>query len=207
MRDTEKRTGGQWERAEGTWKKKKPAPKEPVQVPIPEPRKESKRKEPEATVQPATASKVKPRPALALKDEEPAETFSRKYKANTKAAQGKFEKRRKERRVEERREEILDAIPPVIHEYREEGRAKKYIRRSGEAVQVVKSGLKNIAHKAMKGLLNVGAEGVTSVKKGIGSTPQALVMAAMINRLRNSGRQRVKGYKAPPTRRDRRRDR
>ena len=51
MRDTEKRVGGQWERAEGTWKKKKPAPKEPVQVPIAEPK--PKRKEPEATVQPA----------------------------------------------------------------------------------------------------------------------------------------------------------
>ena len=59
----------------------------------------------------------------------------------------------------------------------------------------------------MKGLLNVGTEGVSSVKKGIGSNPQALVMAAMINRLRNSERQRVKGYKAPPPRRDRKRDR
>ena len=203
MRDTEKRVGGQWGRTEGTWKKKKPAPKEPVQVPIAEPK--QKRKEPEATVQPATKSKIKPRPALAIKDEEPAETFARKYKAQTKATQGKFEKRRKERREEGRREEILDAIPPVVQEYREEGRAKKYIKRSAEVAQTVKTGLKNIAQRAMKGLLNASTEGVNSVKKGVSSTPQALIMQAMVNRLKNSGRRRVKGYKAPSPRR--RRDR
>jgi hypothetical protein len=188
MRDTDKRVGG-WEKREGGWKKKKKAA--PVEVPV-ETKPAPKRKEPEPNVQPERQSKIKPKPALALKDEEPAETFSRKYKEKTRATQGKFEKRRTERRAERR-----DEIPPTIQE-REEGRATKYIKRSADAARVIKTSRKNIAKRTIQALLDVGKTGVTSVTQGLADTARGRLMGAMVQRLQSGGR--VKGYKAPALR-------
>ena len=202
MRDTDKRVGG-WENQGGGWKKKKPAPK-PAELPVElAPKPVSKRKEPEPTVVAPVKSKVKPRTALALKDEEPSETFTRKYKAPTKTAQGKFEKRRKERR-EERIEERLDAIPPMINEYQQEGRATKYIKRSAEAARAVSTGIKNIAKRSMQALMGQATTGVSSVTQGIASTAQARLMGAMLQKLRSSRQRAVKGYKKSPGLRNRR---
>ena len=206
MRDTDKRVGG-WENEGGGWKKKKPAPKT-AELPVePAPKPITKRKEPEPTVVPPTKSKVKPRPALALKDEEPAETFARKYKEKTRVTHGKFEKRRKEWR-EQRIEERLDAIPPMIQEYPQEGQAVKFIKRSGEIARAATKTVKNFAKKNMRALLNGTVAGVTSVTQGIADTPRLRVLGAMLQTVRTSRQRRVTGYKkkspAPRDRRDRR---
>ena len=208
MRDTDKRVGG-WENQGGGWKKKKQAPKAPVEVPVEPSKPAPKRKEPEPTVVPPTKSKVKPRTALAIKDEAPAETFARKYKEKTRATQGKFEKRRKDRVREERIEERLDAIPPMIQEYpQQEGRAVKYIKRSADAAKAVSASVKNLAKRSMQALMGQATSGVSSVTQGIASTAQARLMGAMLQRLRTSRQRAVRGYKkkspGPRDRRDRR---
>ena len=207
MRDTDKRVGG-WENEGGGWKKKKPAPKT-AELPVePAPKPITKRKEPEPTVVPPTKTRVKPRPALALKDEAPAETFARKYKEKTRATQGKFEKRRRDRVREERIEERLDAIPPMIQEYPQEGQAVKFIKRSGEIARAATKTVKNFAKKNMRALLNGTVAGVTSVTQGIADTPRLRVLGAMLQTVRTSRQRRVTGYKkkspAPRDRRDRR---
>ena len=207
MRDTDKRVGG-WENEGGGWKKKKPAPKT-AELPVePAPKPITKRKEPEPNVVPPTKSKVKPRTALAIKDEAPAETFARKYKEKTKTTQGKFEKRRRDRVREERIEERLDAIPPMIQEYPQEGQAVKFIKRSGEIARAATKTVKNFAKKNMRALLNGTVAGVTSVTQGIADTPRLRVLGAMLQTVRTSRQRRVTGYKkkspAPRDRRDRR---
>ena len=110
---------------------------------------------------------------------------------------------------EERIEERLDAIPPMIHEYeRHEGRAVKYIKRSADAARAVSASVKNLAKRSMQALMGQATSGVSSVTQGIASTAQARLMGAMLQRLRTSRQRAVRGYKkkspGPRDRRDRR---
>ena len=90
----------------------------------------------------------------------------------------------------------------MIHEYQQEGRATKYIKRSAEAARAVSTGIKNIAQRSMQALMGQATAGVSSVTQGIASTAQARLMSAMVQRLRSSGR--VRGYKKAPALRGRR---
>ena len=115
---------------------------------------------------------------LAIKDEEPAEKFTRKYKSPL----GKFAKRRSQAPTR------VEPIPSQIEEREEDGRAKKFIRRSAELGKVAKTALATIAQKSM--------DAVRQHVRNVAATPTARIMAVMAQRMASNPRA-VKGYKSP----------
>ena len=191
-KDSEKR--GKWQDdAQGKWKKTRPQPAEPsIEVPKPKPKaptarenvatKAPKRKIEEEEKAPVFQQKplIKVKKPLAIKDEEPAEKFTRKYKSPL----GKFAKRKPPRRVE--------PIPREITEIVDEGRAKKFIKRSADVAKVAKTALASIAQKSMDAV----RQHVRNVASTVGATPTARIMQVMAQRMASNPRA-VKGYKSP----------
>ena len=192
MKDSEKR--GKWQDdSQGKWKKTRPQP--PAELPIeavpkPKPKAPTTREEKRAAPKAATKRKneeepereqvfQKKKPMLAIKDEEPAETFTRKYKSPL----GKFAKRKAPRRVE--------PIPRQITEVVDDGRVKKFIKRSAELGKVAKTALATIAQRSMDAIRQQG--------RAVAATPTARIMAVMAQRLASNPRA-VKGFKTPALR-------
>ena len=210
MRESEKR--GQWQDdGGGKWKKVKPkgpekalAPKKQAPAPAPAPatralvpvqRKVAPAEAPNKPAEKRKAvpaevpieelvpkSKVKPKAALAIKDEEPE---TQKVK---KGPIGKFNKKRAPQA--QRKEDLPGQIEPY-----EGGRMKKFIKRSAELGKVAKNAMAAIAQKSLNAVL-------AQARQGVGfsaTTPQAAVFAEMgrhfVRRL-SQGR-RTRRFKTP----------
>ena len=131
---------------------------------------------------PIEKSKVKPKAALAIRDEEQAEV--RKFNQPV----SKFQKRRPLGPIHViRKEEIPRTIEPI-----EEGRFTKFIRRSAELGKVAKTALATVAQKSLDSVLDHARQGVSA------TTPQTILLRALAKNLvrgiKNSGRARR--YKA-----------
>ena len=189
MKDSEKR--GKWQDdSQGKWKKTRPQPPElPIEVaPKVEQKVEAKKVKPakrkveeeegEPVFQQKPKIKVK-KPILAIKDEEPAQKFHRVYKSPL----GKFAKKKAPRRVE--------PIPRQITEVVDDGRVKKFIKRSAELGKVAKTALATIAQRSMDAIRQQG--------RNVAATPTARIMAVMAQRLASNPRA-VKGFKTPALR-------
>ena len=189
MKDSEKR--GKWQDdSQGKWKKTRPQPPElPIEVaPKVEQKVEAKKVKPakrkveeeegEPVFQQKPKIKVK-KPTLAIKDEEPAEKFTRKYKSPL----GKFAKRKPPRRVE--------PIPRQITETVDDGRAKKFIKYSAELGKVAKTALATLAQRSMDAIRQQG--------RNVAALPTARIMKVMAQRLASNPRA-VKGFKTPALR-------
>ena len=192
MKDSEKR-GQRQDNSHGKWKKTRAQPAEaaPIEAaPKAKPKAPTTREEKRAAPKAATKRKneeepereqvfQKKKPMLAIKDEEPAETFTRKYKSPL----GKFAKRRGPRRVE--------PIPKQITENVDDDRVKKFIKRSAELGKVAKTALATLAQRSMDAIRQQG--------RNVAATPTARIMAVMAQRLASNPRT-VKGFKTPALR-------
>ena len=194
MKDSEKR--GKWQDdSQGKWKKTRPQPPElpievapkveqkvePKQKVKPAKRKVEEETEKEPVFQQKPRLKVK-KAALAIKDEEPAETFQRKYKRPV----GKFAKQRRSPAPR-----TVEPIPRQITEVVDDGRVKKFIKRSAELGKVAKTALATIAQRSMDAIRQQG--------RAVAATPTARIMAVMAQRLASNPRA-VKGFKTPALR-------
>ena len=210
MRESEKRGqwlddgGGKWKKNKPRGPEPAPAPAPKKQAPAPAPapatralvpvqRKavpaqvpnkpaEKRKAVPEEVPieEPEVKSKVKPKAALAIKDEEPE---TQKIK---KGPVGKFNKKRAAQRKED--------LPAQIEPY-EGGRMKKFIKRSAELGKVAKNAMAAIAQKSLNAVLAQARQGVGFTA----TTPQAAVVAEMgrhfVRRL-SQGR-RTRRFKTP----------
>ena len=127
-------------------------------------------------------SKVKPKVALAIKDEEP-ETHKIK-----KGPIGKFNKKRAPQA--QRKEDLPGQIEPY-----EGGRMKKFIKRSAELGKVAKNAMAAIAQKSLNAVLAQARQGVSF------TTPQATVLSEMAKRMvrsiKTSQGRRTRRFKTP----------